>query len=128
MYLVGQAFESDGRRWTVDTLSETLEVPSIALGPVVDALEAAGLLETTERETLVPGRDLAGIRLDQVLAAVRDGNSGRAMTLRRARLIAPAERLCDRVEAVIGAELSSQSLKDFIGAGESGVPQTPSSA
>ena len=128
MYLVGQAFEVDGRRWTVDSLSETLEVPSIALGPVVDALEAVGLLETTERETLVPGRDLAGIRLDQVLAAVRDGDRGRAMTLRRARLVAPAERLCDRVEAVIEAELRSQSLKDFVGAAAASAPQTPSSA
>ena len=128
MYLVAQAFESDGRRWTVDTLSETLEVPSIALGPVVDALGARGLLETTERETLVPGRDLASIRLDQVLAAVRDGDNGRAMTLRRARLMAPAERLCDRVEAVIEAELGPQSLKDFVATGEADEPQTRSSA
>ena len=126
MYLVGQSFGSDGRRWTVETLSESLEVPSIALGPVVDALEAGGLLETTERETLVPGRDLGSIRLDQVLAAVRDGDSGRAMTLRRARLIEPAERLCDRVEALLEAELGPQSLKDFIGAADAA--QTRSSA
>ncbi len=126
MYLVGQSFGSDGRRWTVDTLSASLEVPSIALGPVVDALEAGGLLETTERETLVPGRDLGSIRLDQVLAAVRDGDSGRAMTLRRARLIEPAERLCDRVEALLEAELGPQSLKDFIGAADAA--QTRSSA
>lgn len=114
MYLVGQAFEAGSPRLTVETLSEALEVPSIALGPVVDALEAGGFLATTEREALVPGRDLASIRMNEVLRAVRDGGSGRAMTLRRARLVAPAEALCDGLEATLEARLADLSLKDFV--------------
>ena len=116
MYLVGLGFESGTGRWTVDTLSERLEVPSIALGPVVDALEDGGLLQTTDKEVLVPGRDLGSISLDAVMTAVRDGGSGRAMTIRRARLMAPAEALCDRVEAVLARELGAVTLREFIAA------------
>lgn len=114
MYLVGRAFESGERRWTVASLSEQLEVPSIALGPIVDALAAAGLLETTDQETLMPGRDPSAIRLDSVLTAVRDGDSGRAMTLRRARLAGPAEDLCESAEQLVRARLATVTLRDFV--------------
>ncbi|HXQ64232.1 MAG TPA: YihY/virulence factor BrkB family protein [Steroidobacteraceae bacterium] len=115
MYLVAQAFASGERRWTVETLSETLAVPSIALGPVVDALEAAGLLESTEHEAVIPARDPSGIMLDAVLTAVREGKSGRAVALRQARLVAPAEALCDRLDAAIREQLGRISLHDFVG-------------
>jgi membrane protein len=120
MYLVGHAFASGERRWTVDSLSEQLAVPSIALGPIVDALVVAGLLETTDRETLVPGRDPATIRLDAVLTAVRDGDNGRAMTLRRAQVVAPAEAFCERVEQLVREQLAPVTLRDFIA-----TPATP---
>jgi membrane protein len=115
MFLVGQAFTAGDRRWTVATLAETLAVPSIALGPIVDALESAGLLETTEDETLLPGRDPSRIMLDAILAAVRDGGSGRAMTLRRAQLVPAAERACDRIDDTIRAQLGRVSLHEFVG-------------
>lgn len=116
MYLVGRAFETGERHWTVAGLSEQLAVPSIALGPIVDALVGAGLLETTGKETLMPGRDPAAIRLDAVLMAVREGNSGRAMTLRRALLAAPAEALCDRLEQKLRDELAPLTLRDLVAA------------
>ena len=125
MYLVGKAFETGGRPWTVDTLSETLEVPSIALGPIVDALQSAGLVQATEREALMPGRDLASITLAEVMTAVRDGDNGRAMTLRRARLIGPADRFCDHVEAVVGRELAPVTLKLFIASAPGAPAEAP---
>jgi len=116
MYLVGRAFESGERRWTVASLSDELQVPSIALGPIVDALVAAGLLETTDTEALMPARDPAMIRLDAVLTAVRDSSSGRAMTLRRARLAGPAEAYCERLEQMVRGQLASITLREFVGA------------
>ncbi|MBS0373024.1 MAG: YihY/virulence factor BrkB family protein [Proteobacteria bacterium] len=113
MLLVTRAFEAGGERPRVATLAEALEVPSIALGPVVDALLEAGLLETTDREQLLPGRDPARITLDEVLAAVRDGGHGRAMTLRHAALVPGAEDACARVERAIRLELAGRSLRDL---------------
>jgi len=113
MYLVTRAFIGNEPRCRVATLAEQLEVPSIALGPVVDALALAGLLETTDGEQLLPGRDPGSITLDEVLAAVRDGRSGRAMMLSRAVISAPAEDACARVDALIRTELGRITLREF---------------
>jgi membrane protein len=113
MYFVTRAFLGSEPRVGVATLAERLEVPSIALGPVVDALALAGLLETTDGELLLPGRDPGSITLDEVLAAVRDGVSGRAMMLNRAAVAAPAEEACARVDALIKSELGRTTLRDF---------------
>jgi membrane protein len=113
MYLVTRAFASGGRRHRVASLAEALAVPSIALGPIVDALEDAGLLETTDAEALLPARDPARIMLDEVLAAVREGNFGPAMMLRQAAIVAPAEEACGRVDAAVRRELGRISLGEF---------------
>ncbi len=116
MYLVTRAFASGGERQRIATLAEALAVPSIALGPIVDALENAGLLQTTDAEALLPGRDPGHITLDEVLAAVRDGDFGRAMTLRQAAIVAPAEAVCGRVDVAVRRELGGLSLADFAAA------------
>jgi membrane protein len=113
MYLVTQAFTSHAPRYRVATLAERLDVPSIALGPVVDALALAGLVETNDGEQLLPGRDPGMITLDEVLAAVRDGRSGRAMMLRHAAIAEPAEAICARVDALIREELGRVTLREF---------------
>ena len=118
MYLVARAFAAGERHWTTARLSARLAVPSIALGPVVDALEAAGLLESTEHEAKVPGRDPAAIMLDAVLTAVRDGDNGRALTLRDANLVAAAATLADEVESALATQLGRISLKEFAARGE----------
>ena len=119
MYLVGRSFETGEQGLGVGALAELLDVPSSALGPVVDALVSAGLLRTVEDETLLPGREPARIMLDAVLAAVRDGRIGRGARLAEARIPAPAERAGEQVDAAIRAELGRTSLRDFIARGGS---------
>ena len=117
MYLVVRAFESGERRCSVATLADALAVPSGALGPLVDALERAGIVESTEGEALLPAKDPARITLHEVLAAVRDGGSGRALTLTQAAIVAPAEEVCGRIDAAIRRELGDRSLRDFAATG-----------
>jgi membrane protein len=114
MFLVGRAFESGERRWSVNALSNELGVPSGALGPVVDTLERSGLLTGTEDEALVPGRDPERITLAEVLDAVRDGRAGRAAMLRRARTVPAADAACDAVDDAIRAALGRRTLKEFV--------------
>ena len=113
MYHVARAFVDGGTRCTVAGLADRLEVPSIALGPVIDALALAKLIETTGGEELLPGRDPARITLDEVLGAVRDGQSGRAMMLRRAAIAGPAEDVGARLDDAIRAELGRVTLREF---------------
>jgi membrane protein len=77
MFIVGQAFRDPSRAVKFNELSEQLRIPSVTVAPIAEKLEAAGFLKVTEKEELQPGRDLAGIRLRDVLTVVRDrGETG----------------------------------------------------
>jgi len=77
MFLTGQAFRSPERVLTLTRLSDLTRVPSLALNPVVSALEKAGLLITTDDEELLPGREMSRITLRQILDVVRQtGETG----------------------------------------------------
>lgn len=133
MLVVARDFEHGQRRWTVGELAELLDTPGIALGPIVDALEAAGLVETTDLETLLPGRDPGAMTLDAVLAAVRDGESGRALTLREARILPAAEAVCADVDASIRTAIGHLTVRDLVhrapaGVGGTGDAPRPSAA
>ncbi len=71
MLLVGRAFRDPASSITAEEISDNLRMPSIALAPVITALEDGGLLATTEKEDLLPGKDMATIRLDDILSIVR---------------------------------------------------------
>lgn len=71
MLLVGRAFRDPDRAITVNEISERLRIPSITLMPVVEALYEGGLLAATEKEELLPGREVTTIRLDDILSVVR---------------------------------------------------------
>ena len=58
-----------------------MKIPSLTLAPVADALEEAGLLAVGEDECLRPGREMARIRLTEILSVVR--NVGETGSLRQ---------------------------------------------
>ncbi len=77
MFLVGRAFREPGQSVTVSTLSETIKIPSITLAPIISGLENDGLLTSNDNEELLPGREMARIGLDDILAIVRvEGETG----------------------------------------------------
>jgi len=71
MYLVARSHLRGGERWSIGTLAAELALPGVAVTRSTDALEAAGLLVTTEQETLLPGRDAGYIPLQEILAVAR---------------------------------------------------------
>ncbi len=77
MYLVGKAFRDPDQNTNLDEICRQLKMPSISLAPVVIALESAGLLTTTEKEEFLPGQEMSRIRLNDILAVVREhGETG----------------------------------------------------
>ena len=77
MFLVGHAFRNPGQIVSVGTLSQTIKIPSITLAPIIAGLENDGLLTSNDNEELLPGREMARIGLDDILAVVRvDGETG----------------------------------------------------
>jgi DNA-binding IscR family transcriptional regulator len=77
MYLVGKAFRHQERNMTYDRITEQLRLPSIALTPIADRLEAEGMLVSTEKQALIPGREMSRIRIADILEVVRErGDTG----------------------------------------------------
>ena len=78
MYLVAAAHTRGEVRWRVASLARELGMPGLAISQVVAALERAGMLTATDREQLVPARDIGHIRLRDILQVARNQRSGHA--------------------------------------------------
>src|SRR5258708_33055088 len=74
---MGRDFAAGSTYWTSGGLAAQLDIPSTALAAGLACLERGGLIVATEKEEFLPGRDLAGIRLIDIIAAVRTRHPGR---------------------------------------------------
>jgi membrane protein len=115
MYLIGRDYGAGKNYWTSNGLAAELDLPSTALAPVLACLERGGLIVATEKEQFLPGRDLEGIQLINVIDAVRTRQPGRLMVGMRS--VPSATLVMSEVETAIRKQLGEQSLKDFIAAG-----------
>ena len=114
MYLIGRDYGAGKRYWNADRLAAELDVPGIALAPVLARLERAGLIVATEDEVFVPGRDPEGILLADIVDAVRTLQIGR-LTIEIHR-VTRAAQVMREVEAAVRERLGTRTLKDLIAA------------
>jgi membrane protein len=112
MYLVGRDYSAGKTSWSAHALAAELDIPSIALAPVLHCLEQNGMLLATEREQFVPGRDIAAIRLAEIFEVVRALHSGRLAIAIHS--VGPAVALLNEVEGSMEEPLKGRTLKDFI--------------
>jgi membrane protein len=111
MCLIARDYAQGRTYWTSNRLAYELDVPGIALSPVLARLERKGLLIATEKEHLLPGKDIARIELTEILDAVRSAEPGRAVAAARATPVVDA--LMTRVENTVRSDLAGQTLKDL---------------
>lgn len=111
-YLIACDYAQPHQRWTLNKLAGHLDVPSAALGRVVGALEARGLLVATDQEVWLPGRDPANIELAEILDSVRNDHHG--PKLGKIRSILPAVDVALSVEQSIKQTLGKQTLRDLV--------------
>jgi membrane protein len=114
MYLIGRDYAAGKRYWNAGRLAAELDIPGIALAPVLARLERAGLIVATEDELFVPGRDPEGILLADIVDAVRTLQIGR-LTI-EVRGVATAAQVMREVEAAVRERLGTRTLKDLIAA------------
>ncbi len=112
MYFIGRDYGAGTNHWTAAGLAAELDVPSIALAPVVTLLERGGLIVATEKEQFVPARDPAGILLADILGAVRTLQIGRLPI--EVHRVANAASIMREVETATRERLDGRSLKDLI--------------
>ena len=112
MLLVGRAFRDPQRSVTMNEISTALHMPSITLAPVVEALEAGGLLATTEKDYLLPGREMTTIQLDDILAVVRvHGETG---SYRDPRWSEEIETLGKHLDDAVLETVGTRTLVDLL--------------
>lgn len=116
MYLIARSFAhgaaKNGNRWTANELAEHFNVAGAAIEPMMQKLEAAGLLIAAEDERLLPGRDLAQISLADVVDAVRNDHGSHKVA--HIRSIEAADRLAQEAAQAMRARLQDLTLKDWI--------------
>jgi membrane protein len=77
MLLVGRTFRDPVERLPVQALSDALQVPSLALAPVIEDLESRGLITANEKGELLPAREMARIQVRDILEVIRsEGETG----------------------------------------------------
>ncbi|MEZ5565679.1 MAG: YhjD/YihY/BrkB family envelope integrity protein [Gammaproteobacteria bacterium] len=112
MYLVGLAFRDSGQRCTATTISDATQVPGLTLSPIITALENAGLIGASTDDMLTPGRDMSGITLADILAAVREG--GETGSLLPPLWSPPVETVATRLQGALDQLTTDVTLIDLL--------------
>jgi membrane protein len=119
MYLVGRDYSyAENNHYTLNSLAERLFIAASTLTPILRRLERAGLILATDSERLVPGRDVAGIALFEILDAVRSDHTDRVM--KHIRSVPAADAMAIRTTAAMRESLKGQTLKELISGSENG--------
>ena len=114
MLLVGRTFRDADSTIDLKTLSERLSIPSLAVAPLIEALEDRGLLTATEEDVLLPGRDMKMIRLGEILDTVRiEGETG---SFRPPQWADAVTSLGRSIDAAIAETVGDRSLSDLLDA------------
>ncbi len=112
MLLVGIAFRDSNRKLVFNDITQALGLPSLALTPIVNALENTGLLVTTDTRELLPGREMSRLALRDIVSVVRTGGETGSET-------APAwsggiDRLGRDIDAALDEVLGERTLADLV--------------
>ncbi len=112
MYLVGQSFRGTGDSITFAQVSQQLRIPSIAFTPIVSSLENAGLLIATEKEELLPGREMTRIYLEDIMAVVR--TKGETGSDKLPAWTEGIEQMGGQLDAAISTVIGKKTLADLL--------------
>jgi membrane protein len=112
MFLVGKEFRTPSEGITLSRLSILLRIPAITLAPIAVGLEASGFLTSTEKEGLMPGREMSRITLFDIVAVVRqEGETG---SHRDPRWSSPIEALGNGLDGAVADTLSDKTLAELL--------------
>ena len=113
MLFVGRAFRNTDVSIDAHEISRRMRIPSITLAPVLEALEAGGLLAVTDKDDLLPGKDMATIRLDDILSVVRvHGETG---SYRNPKWSKEVDALGTDLDNAVLETVGARTLVDLLG-------------
>ncbi|HYE34558.1 YihY/virulence factor BrkB family protein [Methylocaldum sp.] len=126
MYLVGERFVHAGKPWTIDELAERLSIPWETVKDSLSVLQAGELVVETGKgdESFIPARDIAGITVWDILAAMRTTREDATLSSHAAFALPKLTKIAEDLEnaAAITPEARC-SLRDLILAQPSSMPE-----
>ncbi len=112
MALIGSAFRNGKTGVSTREVSVALNIPSIALTPISNALEEEGLIISTESEEMVPGREMSRIKLRKILEVVRvEGETG---SYRDPSWSKEVKALGDQLNEALSSVVGEKTLTDLL--------------
>ncbi|MEL7185134.1 MAG: YihY/virulence factor BrkB family protein [Pseudomonadota bacterium] len=112
MFLVGREHRDPDDGINLQGIGRAVRIPTITLEPIVENLEANGLITTDENENILPGREMSRITLDDILATVRrDGETG---SHRQPRWHSVIKELGKSLDEAVAAKLGDRTLADLL--------------
>jgi DNA-binding IscR family transcriptional regulator len=112
MLLVGRTFRDPQQTLGIEALADALHIPSLTLEPILRDLEDNGLLTSNEKDELLPGRETAQIRLNEILNVVR--SQGGTGSYREPLWEEHVDRLGKRLDDASMAAVGDLTLVDLI--------------
>ncbi|MCP4002448.1 MAG: YihY family inner membrane protein [Gammaproteobacteria bacterium] len=112
MLMVAEAFQDKSTIIKTEEISQRLKLPSILLGPIKTRLQAAGLLEVTSKDHLLPSRDPGNIMLLDVIAAVRTANT--TDVYRSGTWPKQVNQVLEDIDRQVSRSLEARSLYDLL--------------
>ncbi|MDA1100189.1 MAG: YihY/virulence factor BrkB family protein [Proteobacteria bacterium] len=113
--LIAQHHYSQLPPWSVNALSQQLQIRNDAVREVLEVLEGAGLIKATADQppTYLPARPFEVVTIDEVLAATRHGGEGGDLSYDR--IIAPAaiDAILQDFETATVAALDGKTVKEL---------------
>ncbi len=128
MYLIGRAYVEDHTPWSREQLARRLHLPTDIILTVLDRLRQRGLIVMVMSNRIrryMPAYDMAKMPLREVVMAVRRNPMAQGDADKHIKAIPQAEDMMHKLDAAATEALGSQTVKDFISAGEAQQLETP---
>lgn len=119
MCLIGYNYYNQLEWWTLENLARRMNIPSLALQPILALLEEQGLISESgdDPATYFPARDLGMIRLISVIEAVRHDDTALLPVDDLDPELGKIGGIMLRVDRAIDAALEQQTIKDLVATG-----------
>ena len=114
--LIGYNFYHQQGWWSLDTLAQRMNMPSLSLQPILTILEKNGIISESGEDppSYFPARDLETITLVSVMEAIRHVDSSPLAAIEQQPEQSQVGEIMRRVDGAISDALAQQTIKDLV--------------
>lgn len=114
--LIGYNYYHQLAWWSLESLAQRMNIPSLSLQPILDVLEKNSFINESGEEpsTYFPARDIETIKLASIIEAIRHDKSSLLSATRQDPESNQLGKIMQRVDSAIDSALDQQTIKDLV--------------